>query len=83
MNETSINNAIRELEEMTDLLRKILERKITQKQAADKLGITPQAFQTELKNSFSNYIKKRNIITEDHVKESPKISLELQSMKNW
>lgn len=35
MNETSINNAIRELEEMTDLLRKILERKITQKQAAD------------------------------------------------
>ena len=65
MNETSINNAIRELEEMTDLLRKILERKITQKQAADKLGITPQAFQTELKNSFSNYIKKRNIITED------------------
>lgn len=65
MNETSINNAIRELEEMTDLLRKISERKITQKQAADKLGITPQAFQTELKNSFSNYIKKRNIITED------------------
>ena len=55
MNETSINNAIRELEEMTDLLRKISERKITQKQAADKLGITPQAFQTELKNSFSNY----------------------------
>ena len=47
MNETSINNAIRELEEMTDLLRKILERKITQKQAADKLGITPQAFQKE------------------------------------
>ena len=65
MNETAINNAIRELEEMTNLLRKILERKITQKQAADKLGITPQAFQTELKNSFSNYIKKRNIITED------------------
>lgn len=65
MNETAINNAIRELEEMTDLLRKISERKITQKQAADKLGITPQAFQTELKNSFSNYIKKRNIITED------------------
>lgn len=27
MNETAINNAIRELEEMTDLLRKILERK--------------------------------------------------------
>ena len=24
-----------------------------------------RAFQTELKNSFSNYIKKRNIITED------------------
>lgn len=40
MNETSINNAIRELEEMTDLLRKISERKITQKQAADKLGRT-------------------------------------------
>ena len=39
MNETSINNAIRELEEMTDLLRKILERKITQKQAADKLEL--------------------------------------------
>lgn len=48
MNETSINNAIRELEEMTDLLRKISERKITQKQAADKLGITPQAFQLSL-----------------------------------
>lgn len=31
MNETAINNAIRELEEMTNLLRKILERKITQK----------------------------------------------------
>lgn len=28
MNETAINNAIRELEEMTDLLRKISERKI-------------------------------------------------------
>lgn len=65
MNETAINNAIRELEDMTDLLRKISERKITQKQAADKLGITPQTFQTELKNSFSNYLKKKNIITED------------------
>lgn len=65
MNETAINNAIRKLEEMTDLLRKISKKEITQKQAADKLGITPQAFQTELKNSFSNYIKKRNIITED------------------
>lgn len=41
MNETAINNAIRELEEMTNLLRKILERKITQKQAADKLVLYP------------------------------------------
>ena len=40
MNETAINNAIRKLEEMTDLLRKISKREITQKQAADKLGIT-------------------------------------------
>lgn len=44
MNETSINNAIRELEEMTDLLRKISERKITQKQAADKLVLHPVSF---------------------------------------
>ena len=40
MNETAINNAIRKLEEMTDLLRKISKKEITQKQAADKLGIT-------------------------------------------
>ena len=40
MNETAINNSIRKLEEMTDLLRKISKKEITQKQAADKLGIT-------------------------------------------
>ena len=57
MNETAINNAIRKLEEMTDLLRKISKKEITQKQAADQLGITPQNFSGEIKNSFSNYIK--------------------------
>ena len=31
MNETAINNAIRKLEEMTDLLRKISKKEITQK----------------------------------------------------
>ena len=40
MNEASINNAIKELERMTDLLRKISRKEITQKQAADQLGIT-------------------------------------------
>lgn len=65
MNEASINNAIKELERMTDLLRKISRKEITQKQAADQLGITPQNFSGEIKNSFSNYIKKNKILTED------------------
>ena len=52
MNETAINNAIRELEEMTDLLRKILERKITQKQAADKLGNYSSGFPDRIKEQF-------------------------------
>lgn len=65
MNETAINNAIRELEGMTELLRKISRKEITQKQAADQLGITPQNFSGEIKNSFSNYIKKNKILTED------------------
>lgn len=65
MNEIAINNAIKELEGMTDLLRKISKKEITQKQAADQLGITPQNFSGEIKNSFSNYIKKNKILTED------------------
>lgn len=48
MNEASINNAIKELERMTDLLRKISRKEITQKQAADQLGITPQNFSGEM-----------------------------------
>ena len=65
MNYEAINHAIKELEDMADLLHKISKKEISQKQAADKLGITPQNFSGEIKNSFANYFRKKDILTED------------------
>ena len=40
---------------------------MTQTEAARKLGITPQEFRHETIGNFTNYVKKKNILTEDDI----------------
>lgn len=66
-NKEKIEKAKKELETLSAILGKILDDTMTQTEAARKLGITPQEFRNETIGNFTNYVKKKNILTEDDI----------------
>ena len=66
-NKEKIKKAKKELETLSAILGEILDDTITQTEAARKLGITPQEFRNETIGNFTNYVKKKNILTEDDI----------------
>ena len=66
-NKEKIEIAKKELETLSAILGKILDDTMTQTEAARKLGITPQEFRNETIGNFTNYVKKKNILTEDDI----------------
>lgn len=66
-NKEKIEKAKKELETLSAILGKILDDTMTQTEAAKKLGITPQEFRNETIGNFTNYVKKKNILTEDDI----------------
>lgn len=62
----NIERSKEKLDEMAALLGEVLDGKLSQAQAAKKLGITPQAFgkMTDNQSPFAPYIKKNCILTE-------------------
>ena len=66
-NKEKIEKAKKELETLSAILGKILDDTMTQTEAARKLGITPQEFRNETIENFTNYVKKKNILTEDDI----------------
>lgn len=67
VNKERIAHARKELEALAAILGEILDDNMTQADAARKLGITPQEFRNETIGNFTNYVKKRNILTEDNL----------------
>ena len=66
-NKEKIEKAKKELETLSAILGEILDDAMTQTEAARKLGITPQEFRHETIGNFTNYVKKKNILTEDDI----------------
>lgn len=66
-NKEKIEKAKKELETLSAILGEILDDTMNQTEAARKLGITPQEFRNETIGNFTNYVKKKNILTEDDI----------------
>lgn len=65
MNTERIKKSKKELEHIVEILDNILEGNITQKQAADRLGLTSADLSYELSNNFLRYIKNRDILSDE------------------
>lgn len=67
MKSQEIRKSKENLQNIINVLDKILAGKITQSEAAAMMGFSPQDFGRYVNISFSPYIKKKNILTEESI----------------
>ena len=69
MNRQLIMDCKETLDEMSNILGRVLNRELNQSQAAEIMGITSNDFSKNLRSSFVPYIKKNHYITESMINE--------------